>query len=154
VSAAMRGNRREDTRPELFVRRLLHRLGYRFRIHLAELPGKPDVVLSRRRAVVFVHGCFWHQHSDPACPLRSRPRRNIEYWNSKLTRNVERDSEHLAALEAIGWRALVVWECECKDPAELARLLTACLGPPQFGQCRRSRIVSQGRGEKPESCKT
>ncbi len=132
VSAAMRGNLREGTRPELFVRRLLHRLGYRFRIHLRELPGKPDVVFRRRRTAIYVHGCFWHQHADPACPLRSRPRGNAEYWDLKLARNVERDAEQLAALRGLGWLTIVVWECECKDPVGLGLRLTKCLGPPQF----------------------
>ena len=100
-----------------------HSLGYRFRLHRKDLPGKPDLVFSRRRAVIFIHGCFWHQHPDPACLDARPPKSNTAYWNSKLIRNQERDAAHEAALKAQGWRVLVIWECETKDtPAIKARL--------------------------------
>lgn len=129
VAAAMRGNKGADTRPELIVRRLLHRLGYRFRTHLRDVPGRPDVAFPARRKVIQVHGCFWHQHTDPSCPLRTRPRSNSDYWDAKLTRNAERDAEQLAALEAAGWQVLTLWECCCRDEAKLGQRLVGFLGP-------------------------
>jgi DNA mismatch endonuclease (patch repair protein) len=128
VATAMRGNKGADTRPELIVRRLLHRLGYRFRTHLRGVPGRPDVAFPARRKIIQVHGCFWHQHTDPSCPLRTRPRSNRNYWDTKLARNVERDAEQLAALEAAGWQVLTLWECYCRDEAELAQRLVGFLG--------------------------
>lgn len=119
VTAAMRGNRRTDTTPELRIRRLLHSLGYRYRLHVAVLPGKPDIVFPRRRCVIQVHGCFWHQHADPKCPLKSRPKSNVTYWNAKLNRNVFRDREHEQQLRMLGWRILIVWECECQNTERL-----------------------------------
>ena len=108
VSAAMRGNTRERTRPEMIVPRLLHQLGYRYRTQGATLPGRPDVVFTSRRRC-----------SDPrveqGCPLRSRPRSNTAYWHAKLDRNIERDSEHERALAELGWQVLTIWECECRD---------------------------------------
>ena len=104
VAAVMRGNKKVDTQPELVVRRLLHGLGYRYRTHVRDLPGKPDLAFNRRRLVVQVHGCFWHQHADPACPLRSRPRANTTYWDAKLSRNVERDAQQLAMGRSAGSR--------------------------------------------------
>ena len=100
---------RADTGPELAVRRLLHGLGYRFRLHRRDLPGTPDLVLPRYGAVVFVHGCFWHGHE---CRRGRPPASNQDYWVPKLARNVERDSEVRRALEGMGWRVLTVWECE------------------------------------------
>jgi DNA mismatch endonuclease (patch repair protein) len=118
-----------DTTPELRVRRLLHGLGYRFRLHGKGLPGRPDIVLARRRAVIFVHGCYWHGHG---C-ARGRPAQsNVAYWSPKIERNKRRDSAAMAALTAQGWRALVVWECATKDAAELRSRLTAFLGPRRW----------------------
>jgi DNA mismatch endonuclease (patch repair protein) len=111
-----------DTRPEKAVRSLLHALGFRFRLHRRDLPGRPDIVLPRYQSVIFVHGCFWHQHAG--CIDCSRPASNSDYWLSKLARNVERDREHIAKLTARGWNVIVVWECETAKPAVLAdRLL-------------------------------
>jgi len=123
VSAAMRGNTKKNTRPEMAVRKRLHRLGYRFRLHVADLPGRPDIVLSRHRTVIQVRGCFWHQHADPGCPLRAKPRSNTQYWEPKLQRNVERDAEQDAALESLGWRVITVWECQCQGEHQLAAAL-------------------------------
>jgi DNA mismatch endonuclease, patch repair protein len=108
-SAVMRSVKGRDTKPEMLVRRLIHRLGYRFRLHRKDLPGKPDIVLPRWNAVIFVHGCFWHQH--PGCPRTPRPTTNVEFWNKKLDRNVRRDVENFATLQAMGWRIFVAWEC-------------------------------------------
>jgi DNA mismatch endonuclease, patch repair protein len=127
VTAAMRGNRKVNTKPELVVRRVLYRLGYRYRLHVPELPGRPDIVFPRMRCAIQVRGCFWHQHSDRRCPLRSKPRSNVNYWNAKLARNVERDIEQDAQLTACGWQVLTVWECETTNEDSLRRKLQRLL---------------------------
>ena len=124
--------RSKNTKPELKVRRLLHHAGYRFRLHGAaaggSLPGKPDLVFAGRRKVIFVNGCFWHTHT---CSAGSHaPATNPEFWAAKRARTVARDAAALQALEASGWEALVVWECELHDPSALEAELTAFLGPP------------------------
>lgn len=101
-----------DTRPEMIVRRLVHSMGYRYRLHRKNLPGKPDLVLSGLRKVIFVHGCFWHQHNDPECRITRRPKSNRDYWIPKLTRNVARDKAHQRKLLELGWDVLVIWECQ------------------------------------------
>jgi DNA mismatch endonuclease (patch repair protein) len=101
-------------KPEMVVRRLVHGMGYRYRLHRKDLPGKPDLVFGPRRKAIFVHGCFWHQHSDPACKIARIPKSKLDYWTAKLGRNVERDQEHQAQLQVQGWRVLTVWECETK----------------------------------------
>lgn len=116
-----------NTRPELQVRSMLHRLGYRFRLHRKGLPGKPDIVFPSRRTAIFVHGCFWHQH--PGCKNAMRPISNTTYWNAKLDSNTMRDRQNLQDLRALGWRVVVVWECELKDMERLARRLHSFLGP-------------------------
>lgn len=102
-----------DTRPEMVVRRLLHRMGYRFRLHPKDIPGKPDVVLPKYRKVVLVHGCFWHGHEG--CRRAARPSSNREFWDKKLSRNAERDKNNLKKLAELGWESLVVWQCEMKN---------------------------------------
>lgn len=126
----MRAVRGRDTGPELVVRRMLHAMGYRYRLHRGDLPGRPDVVLPSRRKVVLVHGCFWHQHSSPACRAAKVPQTRQEYWGPKLARNVERDRQNLESLAAARWDALVVWECELVAPAAVAERLAAFLGSP------------------------
>ncbi len=111
-SATMRAIRSKGMKPELAIRRLVHAMGYRYRLHRHDLPGRPDLVFPGRRQVIFVHGCFWHQHPDPNCKLAHRPRSNLEYWEPKLRRNQERDIEHRARLTELGWDVLVIWECE------------------------------------------
>lgn len=101
------------TKPEVRVRSLLHRLGYRFRLNRRDLPGRPDIILPRYRAAIFVHGCFWHRHSG--CSKASLPETNAEKWSVKLARNTERDRENREALEEVGWRVATVWQCELKD---------------------------------------
>jgi DNA mismatch endonuclease, patch repair protein len=124
-SANMRAIRSKNTAPELFVRSLLHRLGYRFRLHAKDLPGKPDIILRPRRAVIFVHGCFWHGH---ACVRGGRmPKTNAAYWESKIARNKLRDSETVIAVEAAGYRCLTLWECGLKDQTALESRLKAFL---------------------------
>lgn len=108
----MRAIRSKGTKPEMVVRRLVHQMGYRYRLHSDKLPGKPDLVFPSRRKVILVHGCFWHQHDDPSCNICRMPLSNIEYWQSKLTRNKERDRLELKSIEQLGWSTLVLWECE------------------------------------------
>ena len=111
--------RKRDTKPELVVRRVVHRMGYRFRLHRRDLPGTPDLVFPGQRKVILVHGCFWHRHD---CPLgRKAPRARPEYWIPKLERNRQRDVATLEHLAALGWRALVLWECEIR-PASIESL--------------------------------
>ena len=123
VMQAIRG---KDTKPELTVRRLLHRLGYRYRLHKKGLPGRPDLVFAGRKKVVFVHDCFWHAHD---CRFGRAPTSREDYWLPKLRRNKERDAENEAALEAMGWEVHTVWECEIKkkDKSELVKSLTEFL---------------------------
>lgn len=102
--------RGKDTKPELALRRVIHRLGLRYRLHGAGLPGKPDLVFPRFRTVVFVHGCFWHRHQG--CNIATTPKSNTEFWLEKFKKNVERDSRVTKSLQALGWSVLVVWECE------------------------------------------
>lgn len=111
----------------MLVRKMAYKLGFRFRLHRKDLPGKPDLVFLSRRKVIFVHGCFWHQHPDPNCRDARMPRSNLEYWAPKLAGNVERDNGHIQRLGQIGWGTLVIWECETKDSGELARKLHAFL---------------------------
>jgi DNA mismatch endonuclease (patch repair protein) len=111
----------KNTKPELVARSLLHRLGYRFRLHRKDLPGKPDVVLPARRTVLFVNGCFWHQH--PGCPAASLPKANHAFWRAKLQGNVLRQASQAVELRAQGWLPLVVWECELASPAKALRAL-------------------------------
>ena len=116
-----------DTSPERLVRSLLHRMGYRFRLHRKDLQGKPDIVLPRYKKVIFVNGCFWHQHPD--CPQgRRQPKSNLDYWERKLEATVRRDQLNQALLRESGWEVLVVWECELKDQNSLVELLTRFLG--------------------------
>lgn len=105
-----------DTVPEVELRRLLHALGYRFRLHRSDLPGKPDVVLPRYHAAIMMHGCFWHGHT---CKDGRRPGSNTEYWNKKLDRNLQRDKKNLTALRHLGWRCLTVWECQLENKERL-----------------------------------
>ncbi|WLD10096.1 very short patch repair endonuclease [Planctellipticum variicoloris] len=109
-SAVMRSVRGADTKPELVVRRELHRRGYRFRLHRLDLPGCPDLVFPKLHAIIFVHGCFWHRHACPAG--RSMPASRVDYWKAKFERNQQRDRVVRRALHKAGWRVLVVWECQ------------------------------------------
>ena len=115
-----------NTKPELAVRSLLHRMGYRFRLHRADLPGKPDIVLSRYRTVIFVHGCFWHRHKD--CRFAYTPKSRTEFWLKKLEPNVIRDIQVKSDLELLGWRVITLWECELRDMDQLAARLDADVG--------------------------
>lgn len=124
----MQANKGKDTKPEMVVRRLAHGMGYRYRLHRKDLPGKPDLVFGPRRAVVQVYGCFWHQHEG--CRHSHIPKTRREFWVPKLARNVERDRDNEAKLRAVGWRVLVLWECETRDGDAVATRIGAFLGPP------------------------
>jgi DNA mismatch endonuclease (patch repair protein) len=115
--------RSTDTRAELTVRSMLHRAGFRFRLHSKTLPGKPDIVLPRLKTVILVHGCLWHGHEN--CRRGRRPKSNTEYWNRKIDRNLNRDAANAELLLELGWKRIVVWECELKHPdAVAARLIS------------------------------
>jgi len=120
--------RGRDTRPELTVRSLIHRLGFRFRLHRSDLPGKPDIVLPRHRAVVFVHGCFWHRHGR--CRLAYTPKSNIRFWLGKFRSNIARDARNRRKLKNLGWRVFVIWECEIAN----VEVLTSRLQIEVFGR--------------------
>jgi DNA mismatch endonuclease (patch repair protein) len=125
--------RSRDTKPELLVRRLVHRMGFRYRLHDRKLPGAPDMVFKSRRKVIFIHGCFWHRHSDPTCKLARMPKSQLDFWRPKLEGNRVRDLRNQSELEAIGWRHLVVWECELRHIEQLENKVLAFLaeGNPQ-----------------------
>lgn len=109
--------RNKDTRPEIVVRSLVHRMGYRFRLNVRKLPGKPDLVLSRYKKIIFVHGCFWHMHK---CKYGNvKPQTNAEFWQNKRIGNVERDKKNLSLLRKNGWKVLIVWECWIRNPTSL-----------------------------------
>ena len=124
-SARMALIRSRDTQPELRVRRFLHAAGLRYRPHQRILNTRPDLVFAGRRTVVFVHGCIWHRHPGPACPLTRTPKSRVEFWTAKFAENVARDARQRATLEAAGWRVLTIWECETTRLPALEAL--ACL---------------------------
>ena len=130
--------RSRDTKPELALRRALHQLGVRYRLEGANLPGKPDLVFPRFKAVAFVHGCFWHRHSG--CNVAATPKSNTEFWGKKFERNIERDRRVTSELEALGWRVLVAWECELSSKSRLAltaaRLASDITGVTAEERCR------------------
>lgn len=123
----------KNTKPEMLVRKLVHKLGYRFRLHRKDLAGKPDLVFAGRKAVIFVHGCFWHQHPDPDCKDAVLPKSRPEYWLPKLERNQSRDADAIIQLERAGWRVMVIWDCDLKKLDRLADNIRAFLGPAGAG---------------------
>lgn len=125
-SALMRNVRWKHTAPELIVRRMLHRLGYRFRLHRKDLPGTPDIVFPSRAKIVLVNGCYWHGH---ACRYGSLPKSNLAFWTSKIEANRARDARNIRDLENAGWKVLIVWQCQTRNPAELEQSLLTFLGP-------------------------
>lgn len=121
-SENMRQIKSRDMKPEVAVRKLVHALGFRYRLHRKDLPGKPDLVFPRLKAVIFVHGCFWHQHpirANRKCLDSRLPKSNLDYWIPKLSRNQARDKANIKDLKDLGWRVLVVWECETRDLSHL-----------------------------------
>lgn len=125
-SRMMAGIRNRDTAPEMAVRRELYRLGIRYRLHNGKLPGRPDIVIGRLRTVIFVHGCYWHRH--PGCRLAYAPKSNVEFWQRKLEGNAIRDIENQARLIEMGWRVIVIWECEIRDRTAWRERLAKLLG--------------------------
>lgn len=117
-SEIMRGIQSKDTQPELVIRKALHALGYRYVLHDKRLPGKPDIVLSKHKTVIQVRGCFWHQHG---CKKSTVPKSNIEYWKNKLQKNRNRDKKNDKALSKLGWKVIIVWECETKGSEKLEK---------------------------------
>lgn len=126
-SKIMRAVRSKDTGPELATRRLLHAMGFRFRIHRADLPGTPDIILPRFSTAILVHGCYWHRHKE--CKRASTPKTRRSFWEAKFKRNVERDQLAKAKLRQLGWRVCIVWECQTHDPIKLRAKLRRVLGP-------------------------
>ena len=116
-----------DTAPEIAVRRLLHSLGYRFRLYRRDLPGKPDIVFPSRRKVIFVNGCFWHAHG---CRIGRPPKSRAEFWQPKLQRNRERDDRNRATLRKLGWEVLTIWQCQTRSLSKLENRLVSFLGEP------------------------
>lgn len=133
-SRMMSGIRGKNTKPEMTVRRVLHAMGYRYRLHARELPGKPDIVFRRRRLAIFVHGCFWHRHPDSSCKLARMPKSRVEFWEPKLEGNRTRDEADVAALMAMGWKVLLVWECQLGNLESLKSTLLQFI---QGSDCRR-----------------
>lgn len=127
-SENMRRIRSKNTEPELVVRKLVHGMGYRFRLGGGGLDGKPDLVFQSRKRAIFVHGCFWHQHEASECRKAHTPKSNLDYWLPKLQRTKERDTENMARLRALCWDCLVVWECELTNLSSVARRIKAFLG--------------------------
>lgn len=116
-SANMARIQAKDTAPEMVVRKIVHRLGFRFRLHRSELPGKPDLVFPSRKKIILVHGCFWHRH--PGCRFAYAPKSNQEFWKEKFEKNVQRDENNTKLLAALGWDVLIIWECETRNTATL-----------------------------------
>ena len=123
-SRIMASVRQKNTAPEMCVRRMLHRLGYRYALHRKDLPGRPDLVFAPRQMAIFVHGCFWHGHS---CRKGKRPSSRVEYWNAKINNNKLRDERNVRDLQGDGWHVCIVWECETLDPEPLRRRLVRFL---------------------------
>ena len=136
--------RSKGMKPEMTVRRKLHSMGYRYRVH-GDLPGKPDLVFPARRKIIFVHGCFWHQHPDPACGIVRHPKSNREYWLPKLERNVARDAQNCVRLRNLGWEILVVWECEVRGGSGFLARVTDYL------DARDQPSGAEGTGSRPSN---
>lgn len=126
-SENMRRITSKDTAPEMIVRKLIYSLGYRYRLHKKELPGKPDLSFISKKKIIFVHGCFWHMHNNPNCSDARIPKTRSNYWIKKLTKNVERDKKQQIKLKNMGWDILIVWECETKDIKSLKRKIVSFL---------------------------
>lgn len=133
-SAQMARVRGRDTKPELRVRRLLHAAGLRFRLHDHRLPGTPDLVFPSRRIALFVHGCFWHRHGDPACKRSRLPKSRLDFWEPKLEGNRRRDEEKARQLEERGWRVMVIWECELQSEQRLLALADEIGSTPTYAR--------------------
>ncbi len=134
----------KNTGPEMVVRRILHGMGYRYRLHANDLPGTPDIVFRSRKLAIFVHGCFWHGHG---CNKGRLPKSRLEYWRLKVERNQQRDVKNLVDLDAIGWGALILWQCEVKDGAQLASRLGKFLGHTKIRSTNELKASSLSDGQ-------
>ena len=128
-SEIMRRITGKNTQPELRVRRVLHRLGYRFRLNRPDMPGRPDIVLRRWKTVIFVHGCFWHGHGCKRGSKSRRPKSNVRYWNAKIEGNIARDKRNRRQLARLGWRCFVIWDCQTKDDVRLEARFQSIFDP-------------------------
>ncbi|MGF1549852.1 MAG: very short patch repair endonuclease [Sphingomonadaceae bacterium] len=126
-SARMAKVRGRDSKPEMLVRRLVHGMGFRYRLHDKRLPGAPDLVFPARRKAIFVHGCFWHRHDDPNCKLARLPKSRLDFWKPKLQGNRDRDLRQQAELRELGWKFMVVWECQLRHTEQLENKLRSFL---------------------------
>ena len=142
-SEMMAGIRGRDTAPERAVRRVAHRMGLRFRLHRKDLPGRPDLVFPKRRLVVLVHGCFWHRHQG--CKYAYAPKSRVSFWTEKFATTIARDQRQEAALRALGWRVLVIWECETRDETAVEVKLAALIRRDGSGSARESRLPTATR---------
>lgn len=133
-SAIMARVKSKNTAPEMIVRRLVFRLGHRYRLHRADLAGKPDLVFPSQKKIIFVHGCFWHSHKASKCSGARLPKSNVGYWLSKLERNKARDAKHIAVLRAQGWRVLVIWECQLKKLDAVEKKIRLFLDEGKIGK--------------------
>lgn len=115
-----------NTKPEIIVRKIIHRMGYRFRLHERKLPGKPDIVLPKHKKIILIHGCFWHGHHG--CKRSKRPESNADFWNKKIDGNITRDEINRTELEKLGWKVLIVWDCQTRDLETLKNILAGFLG--------------------------
>jgi DNA mismatch endonuclease (patch repair protein) len=129
-SALMGRVRGKNTKPEIIVRKAVHALGYRFRLHRKDLPGCPDLVFRGAKKVIFVNGCFWHRH--PGCKMASTPKTRSEFWKDKFIRNINRDADAISRLENSGWKCLVIWECQTRNHSVLVDYLQSFLDNPVF----------------------
>lgn len=111
--------RNKDTKPEMLVRRVIYSMGYRYRLHVRDLPGNPDLVFLRLKKVIFIHGCFWHRHQSATCKLARLPKSRLDFWKPKLERNRQRDLDNQAKLIELGWKMIIIWECEISDKEKL-----------------------------------
>ena len=115
----------KNTKPEVEVRKLLHSMGFRFRLHKKDLPGSPDIVLPKYKTVIFVHGCFWHRHQN--CKYASNPKTRVDFWNKKFNDNIERDIKNQDELKSLGWKSKIIWECEIRNKEKLIKEFGECL---------------------------
>lgn len=123
-SACMARVKSKNTRPELLVRRHIHKLGLRYRLHVSDLPGKPDMVFRKHKKIIFIHGCFWHRHLDKNCKLSRLPKSRVDFWTGKLEGNQKRDSANIQELRSLGWDVLVIWECELSKSGNFNNTIT------------------------------
>ena len=142
-SEMMAGIKGRNTRPELVVRRIAHKLGLRFRLHRKDLPGRPDLVFPRYRLAVFVHGCFWHRHEG--CRYAYTPKSRIAFWTKKFAGNVARDQRNEEALRGLGWRVLVLWECDTRNDEAISRRLEGAIDRGEAGRAPDGRCRSMER---------